>query len=402
MFLAGVSYKNGIDNTATKLHNKAMANNDYVGDNNPAILTFAHSNGLLPDYFLDSEQITAENTKNLYKVAFADPENRKFPCHTKAACLHSAIWYAANNMNEPEIKSGIEKLAAVHGISEDVTKVFDAFGSVIEKAAAAIKEDNEDTMEKYALSIDFEGFRGRGIENFYPINNPAEINDSADKAYKDYCKGNLPLPAFRKAAHAITKAAEEHGMLHEEIDPTVTSVGADRLPDTDFAESCLAMRKQAGVENLEPYKAILAEVVEGIEKVASSAEELIEIGEAAAEAMYKLDVSNGIVKYSNAVMDPYTMLFSGPTVDEFLKEAAQCVNLRGVHVPIVDLMNISDSKIDKMFSPGAGEIVKAAKKMLEGENSIQKCAAASTHLEQLTKEASNILLKMLAGVGWFG
>ena len=379
-----------------------MANNDYVGDNNPAILTFAHSNGLLPDYFLDSEQITAENTKNLYKVAFADQENRKFPCHTKAACLHSAIWYAANNMNEPEIKSGIEKLAAVHGISDDVNKVFDAFGSVIEKAAAAIKEDNEAAMEKYALSIDFEGFRGRGVENFYPINNPAEINDSADKAYKDYCKGNLPLPAFRKAAHAITKAAEEHGMLHEEIDPTVTGVGADRLPDTDFAESCLAMRKQAGVENLEPYKAILAEVVEGIEKVASSAEELIEIGEAAAEAMYKLDVSNGIVKYSNALMDPYTMLFSGPTVDEFLKEAAQCVNLRGVHVPIVDLMNISDSKIDKMFSPGAGEIVKAAKKMLEGENSIQKCAAASAHLEQLTKEASNILLKMLAGVGWFG
>ena len=379
-----------------------MANNDYVGDNNTASLTFAFQNGLLPDYFLDSPQVTAENTKNLYKVAFADQENRKFPCHTKAACLHSAIWYAANKMEEPAVKAGIEKLAAVHGISKDVEKVFDTFASAIEKAAAAKEAAEEKPMKKYALTINFEGFRGRGVENFYPINNPVEIAAAADNAFKDYCKNNLPLPAFRKVAHAIMKAAEEHEMLHTEIDPTVTSVGADRLPDTDFADSCLAMRKMAGVQNLEPYKAILAQVVEGIEKVASSADELIEIGEAAAEAMYKLDLSNGIEKYSSSVIDPYSMIFSGPTVDEFLKEASQCILLRGVHVPIVDFMNIADSKIDKMFSPGTGAVVKSAKKMLEGDNSIQKCAAASTQLEQLTKEASNILLKILAGTGWFG
>lgn len=377
-----------------------MANNDYVGDNNPAILMFAHENGLLPDYFLDSEQITAENTKNLYKIAFADPENRKFPCHTKAACLHSAIWYAANAVDEPSVKQGIEKMAAVHNITEDVNRVFDTFGTVIEKAASA-RAQEEQKMEKYALTIDFEGFRGRGVENFYPINSPIQVKEAADKAFHDYQMGDLPLPAFRKAAHAIVKAAEDFDMIATEMDPTVNSIGADRLPDPEFAESHARMRKMAGVMDIAPYLEIIEEVGNGIEKIASSPEELITIGEAAAEAMYALDQHNGIEKYSAAVVDPYTMIFSGPLVADFIKAAAQCVNLRGVHIPTADFLNISDNKIDKLFSPGVGSIIKAAKKELEGDATIEKSASAALKLAELNKEASNMLLKMLAGTGWF-
>jgi hypothetical protein len=55
-----------------------------------------------------------------------------------------------------------------------------------------------------------------------------------------------------------------------------------------------------------------------------------------------------------------------------------------------------------LFSPGVGAIIKAAKKDLEGDATIEKSAAAALKLAGLTKEASNVLLKVLAGTGWFG
>lgn len=374
-----------------------MANQDYVGDNNPAVLMYAHDKGLLPDYFLDSEEVTPDAVKNLYKVAFADPDNRKFPCHTKAACLHSALWYAANNMQEPAVKAGIEKFAAVHDIKEDVNKVFSTFAEEFEKSAAAKEEAAPE--KKYALMVDFEGFQGRGVEGFYPINNAYQVKEAASKAFSDYWAGKLPLPQFRKAANAIMKAAEAMEVDSDEMDPTVQSVGADRLPDTMHAENQARLRKNAGIDPA-PYIQIIANVDEGLAKSANSIEDLIDLGELAAEAILDLDLANGLTKYSSDLQDPYSMIFSGPMVSDFIKAASQCVNLRGVQVPVTDFLNLSDSKIDKFFSPGIGVIIKSAKKDLEGENSIEKCASAGLRLEGLSKDASNILLRVLADTSW--
>ena len=372
-------------------------NTDFVGVNNPSVLMYAYENDLIPEYFLESDEITPESVSRLHKVAFADPEHRQFPCHNKAATLYSAIWYAGNGMQDEKLKSNIEKMASIHNITDDVKKAFNTFEAVIEKAAAAKKA--EAPMTKYAYTVDFEGYKGRGVENYYPINTQVEIIKSADDASSDYRKGYLPLLEFRKVAHTIMQAADEIDVPYAFLDPTVLAVGATRLPDPDVAASHLGMRKNAGAE-INPYEELLEKLAEGIEKYASSPEEAVELGEKAAEAMYDLDVKNGIESYNHNLQDPFSILFVGPQVSEFMKAAASLIPILGVQVPVADFLNLSDNKIDKVFSKKAGSVIKGAKSCVDGEESIEKCAAASNKLKDLDPETSKMLLKVLADLAW--
>lgn len=370
-----------------------MSTKDYVQCENPAIFMRLHEENLIPDYVLESPRVTEEDTEGLSVVAFADPYTRSYPCHTKAACWQSAAWYAGTAGDEVHVRENIEKMAAAHGISEDVAKVFDCFNEEFAKVAEAeIVEEPQ-----YALSMNLGGYQGRGFEQYYPINNYHEVTRSGEEVAEDYLGGMLPMPIMRKVASTLMKAAAAFDVPTCEMPRIVCQFGIQRLPDPFAAEVMIDMRKRAGVD-IAPYVAMLTGLQEAMKKSASYTDS-IALANNVADQMYQLDFDNGI-SYTGRVEDPYNLLFSGPAVEELEKAASQVVDIMNVNVPVVDFLNLSDEKIDAIFSKKAAAIIKQAKAQLEGSPAMEKTAAAANMLSTLPTEVSKILLSTLADVGW--
>lgn len=371
-----------------------MPTKDYVEANNPALFLHLDEHNLIPDYVKASARVTPEELEDLSVVAFADPFNRAYPCHTKAACWQSAAWYAGNAVDQPEVKAGIEKMAYAHGIEEDVQKVFACFDDTLTKAASAeVVEDDP----KFALSLDFNGQFGRGFENHYPINSYHEVVRAGNDAAHDFATSSLPVPIMRKVATTIMDAAASYGVPEMEMPTVVCRLGIRRLPDPFAANVLVGMRKDAGV-NVDPYRELLSQLESAIVKTASYMD-AIALADQTAEQLCMLDEENG-VRYNSRMQDPYALLYTGPRVDELEKAAAQVVDIDNVHVPVADLLNLSDDKIDAIFSKRVGSVIKQAKACVSGTPDMEKTANAALCLQALPEEATKVLLATLAEVGW--
>lgn len=369
---------------------------DFVTDQNPALFAHLADKGLVPEYVMKSARVTSEETDPLSIVAFADPYNRRFPCHTKAACWQAAAYFAGNNMEEEHVKENIVKMAAAHDISEDVTAVFEAFHEELTKAAASQPKE-EALMRKYAMTLDFEGFQGRGVEEFYPVNSYSEVITAAEDATTDFHSARLPMMAMRKVACNIVDAANEFHVPVSELTPEIRNMGIKRLPDPFAASELIGIRKDAGVD-VAPYKAVLDELGEAITKTAS-ADDAIELADDVAAQIVKMDTQNGIV-YNNRMPNPYDLIFTGPALEELNKAAAQLVVIEGVRVPVADFLNLSDSTIEKTFSSKIGEVIKAAKADVAGDCTIEKCASANEKMLTLSTDARKVLLAVLSDTAW--
>ena len=367
-----------------------MPSIDFVTANNPAIFGYLHEKDAIPGYVLSSNKITKEEVDRLDKVAFANQAERLYPCHTKEACWESAAYFAGSGESDSTVKANIEKMAAFHGIEEDVRDVFAIFEGEMNKAAAT--EKKEKSMEKFALTLDLQGFQGRGVENFYPINNAAEVVASSDACTADYNAGKIPSGAMRKIASAITEAAITCGVDPSELTGEVRAFGTRNTPDPYAAEILVKMRKSAAHNEL---------MKEFQEKLASTSElsEAIEVANEIAEKMYVLDKQAG-VRYGKGVLDPYAILFTGPTLEEFEKAAASTISLRGVNIPVDDFVNLADKDIDVNFSSKSASIIKEAKSYISAGQSIDTCVNINNKLAELNRDTQNVLLNVLASTGW--
>lgn len=378
-----------------------MVTEDYVETNNPDILLHLFKENITPDYVLESDRVTSEEIENLNELAFADPYNRKFPCHTKAATWQSAAWYAGSAGDNPYIKENIKKAAVSFDIVEDVDALFKHFNKEFEKAAT-VSEVEVVEEPKYALSLDFGGSFGRNFQQFYPITSASAVIVSGDKAYQDYTSQRLPMPVFRKVAQAIVKAASSFAVASEELPTQVISLGTDRLPDPFMAREFVGRRKLAGVD-LDPYIDLIDQLDTALLKSAAldedACDKAISIGDNIACKLYELDLNNNI-RYDNRMLNPYQIIFTGPTLSDLNKAASVLVNIKNVQVPVVDFLNLSDDTLDATFSPTVSSILKEAKDMLEGTPTIEKTASVSEKIANLPDETQLILLKVLADTGW--
>lgn len=371
--------------------------NDFVTDQNPDILIHLHEqDNLVPDYVRNADVITEEDCDTLMPNAFADPFSRQHPCHTKAACWLSAAYCAAKREDSPIIARNIEKFASMHSIEEDVRRVQQHFDSLFEKAAAAAAvEDAEPAVEKFAMVIDYEGADGRGEEGIYPLNTEWEIIGSSEQATRDYRNGALPLPMFVKVAQAIMDASDVVDL--RDIDQEVRMYGTQRLPDPYGLETLVLMRKNAGVET-EPYLRLIHELQPAIVKSASVNDALAAASQLA-EGLFNLDRHNNI-SYGPNTQDPYRMLYTGPTVADMEKHAATTVNIMNVPVPVTDILNMSDKRVDQLFAASTAQVIKEAKAILEGAPAIEKSSAAADKIATLNSTEQTIYLKELAGTAW--
>lgn len=370
-----------------------MVTKDFVSDENPAIFLYLSERNGIPEYVYDSARITSAETEGLNKVAFADPLNRLFPCHTKAACWNSAAYYAANGGGEGEVKESILKMAGTHGIREDVEKVFSLFEEAMAKKASAEPE------RKYALNLDFGGFQGRGVENFYPINTESEIFSSAEDAAKAYRAGSIPMPAMRKIAMQIVAAADEMEYPIGELPADVKHLGVRRLPNPSYAETLLMTRKDASCDTA-PYEDAIGTLKVAFSNPAIDKELLMQVAEDAAEKIYRLDKEAGVSYDKRTMPDPYDLIFSGPTVADMHKAAASLVAIRDVTVPVADLINLKEETIDKHFSAASARLIKEARAAVAAEANEETCAIAHQKIASLKQGVQKTLLAVLANVGW--
>lgn len=371
----------------------AMPNIDFITDQNPSVYLFMRDRDMLPDYVLKSNKLTPEDTEVLDKVAFADPANRLYPCHTKSACWQSAAYFASKHETNDRLKGNIEKMAAHHGIAEDVQKVFAAFEEEFQKAASA-----DTGMEKkaYALELDMGGFQGRGVEKFYPINDKFEIVRASEDATSDYKHGTIPMYAMRKIAFNIMEAAEEQGVPANELTVQVQHLGTRRLPDPYAAETLVGMRKRAGVD-IAPYEQAIKTLQEKMAGL--GAMEAIEAADDTAKDIYFMDKEAGI-NYKRDQLDPYALLFTGPTINDLEKAAATTVNIKGINVPVEDVVNLADNTIDNVFSKASGDVIKQAKSLVSGDSTVSSCVEASELIGGLDDSVQKVLLGTLANTAW--
>lgn len=365
---------------------------DFVTDRNPDICAFLFDAGVTPDYVLQSERVTEDSVSTLDKVAFADPDKKLYPCHTKAACWQSAAHFIGRGKEDASVMNAIEKMASYHGITEDI--------ATLKKALAPTETMEKEASEsnlKYALSLDMTGFiKEGGVENFYPINSYEEVVDSAEDATADFQAGNMPVEVMRKVASTIMSAAREFSVPSIELTPEVMSFGNDNTPDATMAMYKLASRRKLGVDTTQYQKEI--EALQ--EKQASMhLDDFMVAAEEVANRLAELDKQAG-VKYSSKVENPYALVMCGPSIRDIEKAAASTVEVLGVRVPVADLVNLKDEDLEVEFAKSASVVIKEAKACVSGNTTVEMTNQAGDMLAGLSKEASMLLLAKLADAAW--
>ena len=196
---------------------------DFVKDQNPKPIYLADSLVGLPEYVKDASQIMPEDVKDLADAAFGNPGLREFPVHTKEATWLSAAYAMGSGQWQADLhlEQTIRKAAALHEIDADLQKLEDAFAAQHKQASTP--------ESRFALSVDFGGAAGLGLQHFYAINDPYQICKSARDMTNDLADSRLRIEFFRPAAVELIKAARSFSMDLEDIHPQVRCVGEDRL-----------------------------------------------------------------------------------------------------------------------------------------------------------------------------
>lgn len=362
---------------------------DFIGQNNPNVQIYAADHGLIPAYVDDSPMITEEDMAGLDNTAFANPYRRTYPCHTKVACVQSALWDAATNPGNELVTNNIRKMAAAHGVSEDVEKIYTHFRDAFTKAAAANAEVKEEEPE-YALElIDDNGEK----QGFFEVTYPQDVVHSAEEADKQYRAGNIGDSPLRKIASGLVKAAKRHNVPEEELPRTIRTFGTTRIPDPYEAEVTVRDFCKRSNVNPAPYLDGVNRLQQFMEK-ASAITDAIMAANLVADGMVELNLRNGITPRLED--SPYTLLFNGPELEDFNKRAASTVYIMDVPVPAQAVVGMPDEFVTAHFASKAASIIHQAQERLKGGDDLEKAAAAAELISQMSPEAKKELLRALA------
>lgn len=365
---------------------------DFLNDKTAAILGYAFQNDLLPEFVKEASMPQMEDVEDLRLEAFAKPETREYPCHTKEATILSAL-YAAATDQENDIKENIIKFASSYDIQENVNDIFNHFNTLLEKQASEM-EEQDTCIEKFAMTLT----DGEVENNYYNISTKEDTLVSINHLNEDYTVGAVKPHLMRKLACAIVKAANSFDISSNYIPSIIKDYATDKLPDVAMAYNLISLRKSAGVE-LDAYENIIEKLASDISQSDMEYETLVKLADSAAEELYILDQVNNI-EYSQEQPNPYEVLYNGPTMNQIEKFAAEHVRISDIPVPVVDFINISDNVINSNFSKQASELILQVKQNLQGELTVEKSAKAQESLNTLSEDVRKVLLNTLVNTGW--
>ena len=366
---------------------------DFLNDKTGAIIGYAFENSLLPDSIKQASMPTSEEVNGLKDNAFANPFDREYPCHNKQATVLSAL-YAAASYEDEAVIDGIKKMASAYGIEDITNPIFDHFSEAMEKYAAE-KAEEETPMVKFALSLTAEDGT---VTNHYNISTKEDTVLAIRHLNDDYSYGAIAPRHMRKIAKEVISAARDFDIAYDYIPSQLTRFVSGNIPDVSISSELAQLRKSANVD-IERYDEVIQKLANDMSDSDMSDEAIEACTDVAVNALFDLDQEYNI-KYASDQPDPYDIVFSGPSRYEFEKFASNHVRIQGISVPVVDMLNLNDDKIETLFSKQAATLIHEAKDALKGEASVEKTTKSASILENLSQEASTVLLTTLAGTGW--
>lgn len=319
---------------------------DFTTDTTAAIYAYADDQGLVPEFVKKASVISGEDTRSLPDMAFADPVNRLYPCHTKEATVMSAIYVQANMEDSHSIWSTVEKRAAAFDCTDEVNAIRKHFETIYDNAMSKKASEEEVPMQKFALTIK----KDDEEHNYYDISTREDTLVSMSDVDRDFEAGAVELPWMRKLATAIMDAAVEFG-VEDNASSMLKKYAQVRLPDLQTAKSLISAR----TNDKDSYEFIMNKLASNLLD-SESFEQAMEAADEAASLIYTLDKRAG-VEYNDIQLNPYDIIFSGPTREDFEKFASSHVYISDVAVPVEDIVNVSDTRIQQTFSKNASAVI---------------------------------------------
>lgn len=369
---------------------------DFITDTTAAIFDYADKQGLVPEFVKQSNIITKEDADQLPDRAFADQYNRLFPCHTKEATVVSSIYFLADGNGDPNTLDTIMKRAAAFGVEDDVNKVVAHFDNLVQEMQQQEKkasEEPQEPIEKYALTIS----NNDEEHNFYNISSRPDVLVSMNELERDYNCGAIEMPWMRKVAKILMDAAEQFNVA-DNAPGCIVKFAECRLPDLGKAQALLSMRTTC-VDDMSMYNQAMEKLASSLMQ-AETFQDAVDVSDEFAKDVYVLD-KQANVQYGAFQPDPYVVMLSGPSQEEFEKRAASHVYISDIPVPVEDVVNMSDQTVDMQFSKSSAECIKdAITPLRSGDVDSTTTSDCSIKLASLSPEVRLRLLQVLAGTGF--
>lgn len=175
----------------------------------------------VPDFVKSASHEDLAGSESVSEHLYAIPEQRLYPCHTKAATWSSWVYLIRSRDQMPvwqydSAKRFIEKMAKVHQIANTLPSEEEVIAACADQDKTA---DTDDVI--YALDLPEEGIRK------YPLRHKDELHAAIQYLYNHY--ESLPFRWRQKMAE------------------TILSVYEAKFPDADIDEDALLfLEKQAG------------------------------------------------------------------------------------------------------------------------------------------------------------
>jgi len=201
----------------------------------------------IPEFVKIAERTTAEDVKSIASSTFGDRANKRFPCHTKAACFLSHLYFLDS---EPEIlekearniRENLDRMATVWGLdgpNGSVTQLKHAF----DKRAADAWSDLSDS--DYGLVVK----QGEQEIKLFPMPNAVSVKKAAETLYVN--RDKYPY-AWRKVAAAkiLQKVVEAKVELADDTDAFLHKAAGYGFSTADQLQQGLLQR--AGAISMNP------------------------------------------------------------------------------------------------------------------------------------------------------
>jgi hypothetical protein len=359
---------------------------DFIKDQNPTALyeVGIRAGDKLPEYVKNAFMLQEEDVAELAPVAFADPDNRLHPIHTKAATYMSAVYLAgAGKINTPEF-THVKQAAEFFEIDKDIDEAL----SLLEQPNSQ-KSASTAAEKQYALQFVMDEAGDDEVWRAYPINTDVEVVKAATDAVKDWVTDRIPTDWLVVAAKAITKRATELNLSRMDIPDKIWNLGEARVTDLEYAEDVAYARKAAGVTNVTPY----------VEAVKAAFENKISVEEAV-ETWMQLDMEHNVSHKRHS--SPHEAFYSGIKESAVADMAAQHVFIEDVMIPasaVVSLANDDGKVVRRAFNKAAADKILSVIATLKADLGTSKQAATHTTssfgtlTENQRKELLNILVR---------
>jgi len=178
-----------------------------------------------PPGFVKEASFSPNAIDHISDQAFADPSNRRYPCHTRQDTYMSAAYFGLQHKqadDAPHIKQAIQKFARLWNI--DVSHLL------------GLKQ-KEPTPADFALNLSFP----ENVQSF-PLKNAAQVKTSAHKLLA--ARLRIPYRLRKQAASKILQAAyDRKALLQSKVVNELKKMAGDAFLNADKLQNAVAVRQ---------------------------------------------------------------------------------------------------------------------------------------------------------------